>query len=170
MKLNLLSFLKQYAYKVIALACIFSVGFALTAQYFFDVTPCQLCIYQRYGFIGLGLLAGLIILVSFRILRIFMLVATLLGVLLSFYQIGVENKIFEAPGLCKASSSTLNASLSFEDTINALRDELINQKPVPCDQVNWRIMGIPATYLTFIMNLFLLIMAFIPLWQKRRRV
>ena len=117
-----------------------SLGFALVCQYGFEVTPCQLCYYERYIYIAIAVI-GLIGFYKeawsvslFKIIALALLIGTMLGI----YHLGVELHWWQAPASCGGISRK-------PATIEEFR-QLLKEKPiVPCNQVNWRIFGVSAT-------------------------
>ncbi len=103
--------------------------FAYISQYFFGLQPCQLCHYQRVPFF----LIILILAANLRFKKLrnlampLCLLMLLINVVIAFYHVGVEQKIFAGLSSC---SSNLN---SFSN-IDELRQALINAKAVRCDE------------------------------------
>ncbi len=107
---------------------------ALYFQYFMDLPPCKMCIWQRWPHgiaIALGLLA------YFLPLRVFALLGAaivLVGAAIAGYHAGVEIGVFEGPNSCTGGFLTAeNIPLFGEDKPNDV---------VLCDEVVWSLFGL----------------------------
>jgi disulfide bond formation protein DsbB len=123
-----------------------SLILALSAEYFLDIRPCSLCLYQRHVF---GLLLGLGFIglsVDFKLLRTLFAVVILGGLSLSVYHMGVEEKWWKGPKSCTvATQQSVGGSMTLEERIKNFQEQTDKQSIVRCDEVNWRIFGISAT-------------------------
>lgn len=110
---------------------------AYISQYFYEMHPCHLCIYQRYPFALLmifGVLAMFIKNGKFRLSMIFLGILTLLtnsGI--AFFHYGVEQDWWSL-GDCSADLDT--------SSIEALKASLFNAPVVRCDEVQFSLFGI----------------------------
>ncbi|MBC3882529.1 disulfide bond formation protein B [Undibacterium sp. LX40W] len=84
---------------LIVIACAGLLGFAMYLQLALDMLPCPLCVMQRYAFllIGLSALFALIFSKQHRPIMAFGIVASLIGVGISGYQVWV---LTQPPGSC----------------------------------------------------------------------
>ncbi|MFQ5468548.1 MAG: disulfide bond formation protein B [Kiloniellaceae bacterium] len=141
-----------------------ALGTAWAAQVWGGIYPCVLCIYQRYaygaamafGLAGLALgnwpaarrgavaLAGL---------------AFLTGAGIAAFHVGVEQQWWRGTAECHAPSFDFNASAT------ALREQLLNRRFVPCDQVPWSLFGISIAGYNVLASL---TFAFASLWAAWR--
>jgi disulfide bond formation protein DsbB len=131
----------------ILIAVLGALVFAYIAQYALGVEPCSLCIYQRYAFATVMACAFFAAL-SKRVYPAILLIMTLVaGLSLSVYHVGVENKLWPAPARCASATlmSATQTDLTYEDKIALIKEQLSTRKPVACDQVNWRILGVSVT-------------------------
>lgn len=129
---------------------------AYISQYFFDLQPCILCLYQRKPF-------WLIIAISISALAFFknnksqkfsvILCASLLTINcgIALYHSAVEHKIVEGPHTCSAEN------LNDFDNIEDLRNALINTKAVRCDEPEFFFLNLTMANWNFIYCLVLLI-------------
>ncbi len=119
-----------------------SLGFALTAQFGFDLEPCILCLYQRVPFALTGLLAVLALrmntsssLISFIIIVCGLIY--LIGAGIAVYHVGVEQHWWISG--CTGGAGT-------DVTLEQLRASLIKPEKA-CDDIDWTLYGISmATY------------------------
>ncbi len=118
-----------------------ALGIALAAEHWGGLAPCALCLYQRYGYLGAVVfgLVGLAVADRLRARR----AAVVLGALaflsvagIAFYHVGVEQLWWRGGAECHAPNLDLDAS------IESLRQQLLNTKFVPCDEVAWSLFGI----------------------------
>lgn len=116
------------------------VGSALISQHWGGLDPCILCYYQRYPwYAAIGLMALALGLAKLRCARALLLgaVAVLLAanVVLAFYHVGVEHKVFAGPASC-ASGAIAGG------TVDALRAQLTGRKVVRCDEPAFVLFGV----------------------------
>ena len=96
-----------------------AVVIALISQYFFNLLPCKLCLYQRYFYyliIVIGILA-LIINKHHQKFLITMLICYVLNALTAFYHSLVEKKILAGPNNCGSSSKQFDNLEQLAQTI-----------------------------------------------------
>ncbi|MBW8310195.1 MAG: disulfide bond formation protein B [Candidatus Paracaedibacteraceae bacterium] len=140
------------------LMAFFSLGCAFIAQYLFDISPCILCLYERY-FYGGVLLCGIVAAINFYPNLVYKLAGFILwgGVALAIYHTGVERHWWQGTAACYGMAAKAKS-------IEELRT-LLQAKPMGrCDQVSWAILGISATYLNL-----LWFVGFSGLWEVVRR-
>ncbi len=86
---------------LVILASAFSLGAAFTAEHFFNLKPCNLCIYQRYPF-AIAIILGLIGLALHKNKNIAAAILAILSLnfltnsIIAFYHTGVEQKWWES--------------------------------------------------------------------------
>jgi disulfide bond formation protein DsbB len=117
---------------LVILASIFALGFALTSQYGFGYHPCEMCIWQRWGY-GAVIVFGLL---SFKVPNLFNLaIAALVATCaIAFFHFGVEQKLWQGFTAC---TSELKA-----DNIEDLKQQIMNAPVVRCDQATWVFLGL----------------------------
>jgi disulfide bond formation protein DsbB len=115
------------------------LGGALLFQYVGGLPPCQLCHYQRWPYIAVLALSFIAIAVGDkRLIRWVMGVCVLLFILdagLAFYHVGVEQHWFAGPTTCSGPGAG-------GDSVEALKLQILGQKPVRCDEIPWSLFGI----------------------------
>jgi disulfide bond formation protein DsbB len=120
-------------------ASAFVLGGALLSQYWGGLSPCELCLRQRWPW-------GVAIVISFVATMVgsrpaLPWVAVLLAAVfavsaaLAFYHVGVEEHWFAGPGACSGAATAA-------DTVEALKAQILRQQPVRCDEVAWSLWGI----------------------------
>nr|WP_246224428.1 disulfide bond formation protein B [Wolbachia endosymbiont of Litomosoides sigmodontis] len=120
---------------VFLLSAAVALIFAYVLEYFFNMLPCKLCIYERIIYYIVGLLAVVYMLENNKILIYAMFCSYLMGVVISFYHMGLEFHLFYDLLGCTEQASG-NAS------VEELRDNLLNINYSPsCDRPRY-ILGI----------------------------
>jgi disulfide bond formation protein DsbB len=115
------------------------VGAALLSQYVGGLQPCELCLYQRWPYYGVVVLALLAVVLGragpSRAVTAIAALAFLAGAGLAFYHVGVEQHWFAGPTACTGGSL---AGGSIAD----LKAQLLAQQPVRCDEPQWSLFGV----------------------------
>lgn len=126
---------------------------ALSAEYFFDLVPCKMCLKQRHPYYAI------IIIVLFfyffqQIKNILLYILTefaiLYGLFYAVWHVGIEQKIL--PGLTSCSGT-----LSNTNSIENLKEQISNQPIVNCTDISWAILGLSAATINSILLLLILI-------------
>ena len=140
------------------LAAICALTSAYIAQYFFDLQPCVLCLYQRWPFfIIIALTAFSLILKNQKLQQavfFICLAALLVNVGIASYQVGVEQKILRGPDSCSA-----NLHLNEINDLEQLREVLMRTKAVRCDEPQFFFLKLSMAAWNVIYCLFLAIAA-----------
>ena len=126
---------------------------ALIAEYFFDLAPCKMCLKQRHPYYAIII----IILFSYffrQIKNILLFIlsefAILYGLFYSIWHVGIEQKVLSGPASCSGTLSNTNS-------IQNLKEQIINQAIVSCSDISWTIIGLSAATINSILLLFILI-------------
>ena len=121
---------------VLLVASAAALGFALGAQYLGGLAPCPLCVYQRWPYAAVILLAGAALIAPSpwpRALVAACAVALAGNALLAGYHVGVEQGWFALPEGCQAVGEAT--------TVDELR-AMLAAAPPRCDQVAWSFLGL----------------------------
>lgn len=132
-KRNFLGFLA-----FIALSCL---GLAYSAEYLDGVTPCQMCLYERYLY-WIVAAVGFIGLVFPRYTHLMMRLTgfiLIVGIGVAIYHLGIENHWWASPAMC--------GGIPLAQSPEQFLANLKNRPLVRCDEIGWRIFGISATIL-----------------------
>jgi disulfide bond formation protein DsbB len=133
---------------LVFIASLAGLAVAFASQYWGGLQPCALCIYQRYPY-GMAAALGVVgILVAGRPgwLRAVLLLAALAFFVdagIAAYHVGVEQHWWQGTAEC---GSTLDLNLSPEE----LKQQLLNQPVVRCDEVPWSLFGISMAGYNFL--------------------
>ena len=143
--------------------CLTCLVFALTAEVVFKIMPCSLCIYERYVYVAILLISIAGIVKSPPLLTQWLCtLAALFGCGLTIYHIGVELHWWQGLAACKAPQGI--KAQSMEEMRRAIESEPF----VPCDEIGWRIFGIPATWINLLIMLSLAKLSGFKIWLRRK--
>jgi disulfide bond formation protein DsbB len=130
---------RPFAGAVLA-AGIVVLGTALLSQYWGGLSPCELCLLQRWPWwIAVGIAAAAWLIgdrLALAIPALLLAIVFLTGAGIAFYHVGVEQHWFAGPTACTA---TVGGGAT---TIEELKRQLEATPPVMCDQVQWSLFGI----------------------------
>ena len=115
-----------------------ALAVAFASQYIGGLVPCQLCIWQRWGYAGAIVLAILALLMPPR-LRGLGAVPASLGLLataaIALFHTGVEYHWWQGLASCTGNLDT-------SQSLSALQQQLLNTPVIPCDRPAWTMFGI----------------------------
>jgi disulfide bond formation protein DsbB len=138
------------------------LGAAWLFQLVGGLSPCELCLYERWPYYAALVLALLAL--AFPAPGIPRAGVALLGALflasagLGFYHAGIEQHWFPGPASCTSSGS---AAESFEQ----FKAQILGQKTVMCDQIQWSVFGLSLAALNAIASAAIAGFAF---WSLRK--
>ena len=126
---------------------------ALSAEYFFYLFPCKMCLKQRHTYYAI--ITVLIFFYFFRKINTILLFiltesSILYGLFYSVWHIGIEQKILQGPISCSGILSQTNS-------IQDLKNQISNQSIVSCADISWTILGLSAATINSILLLLILI-------------
>ncbi|EWY39618.1 disulfide bond formation protein [Skermanella stibiiresistens SB22] len=136
-----------------------SAGSLLAAfffQYVIGLQPCVLCIWQRWPYAAVIVMAGLILLIkpgprARAALLALCGVAFLIGGGIAVFHVGVEQHWWTGtPGCGVPASAT---------SVDALRAQIMAAPVVRCDQVAWSLFGVSMAGYNILISLALAVMA-----------
>jgi disulfide bond formation protein DsbB len=123
---------------IVLVGSIAALAVALASQYIGGLQPCQLCIWQRWGFVAAILLALVTMFMPAR-LRPFGAVLASLALIatagIALFHAGVEYHWWRGLASC---TSNLDTSQS----LSALTQQLLATPVIPCDRAAWSLFGI----------------------------
>lgn len=121
--------------------------FAYIAEFFFNLVPCMLCIYQRIPyFILLGIsLCGLLCQKSRKYLVYLVILALIVELSLAAYHIGVEHYWIEENHMCQIDNKL--SALSFKQVASSCSD--VKFKFMNLSMAEWNLVYIIAILYAF---------------------
>ena len=135
---------------------ILTLSIAYFIQYVLGHKPCNLCLIERYPYIGAIILISFIFIINrFQKLIFFIiLLFFIFGVIVSFYHVGIEQGFFEESFVCDLGNT--GNSLSKEDLLKQLKSNTV----ISCKNVTFRILGFSLatinTVLSFILSVIMI--------------
>ncbi|MGH7073240.1 MAG: disulfide bond formation protein B [Stellaceae bacterium] len=121
------------------------LGVALAFQFIGGLQPCEICLYERWPYDGVALLALLALIVGRRRVSRIVLVAAaaifLAGTGLAAYHFGVERHWLPGPAACTAPTRQANSAAALEAQLEAtpiVRCDRIQESPIG-DLVAWNL-------------------------------
>lgn len=140
---------RSYALLVLALSAA-TVGTALASQHWGGLQPCMLCLYERWPYYAAAALTLLAAFAGDRATTPWVLALCALiyagGAVLAFYHVGVEQHWFQGPTTCSGAAAAA-------DSVEALKAQILGQKPVRCDEIPWSLFGISLAGWNFLVQL-----------------
>jgi len=144
--------LKRWVF-ILFILSIIAICSALFAEHFLDLAPCKMCLKQRYPYYAIILL--IIVFYFFRKnkniwLFIINEMAIIYGLFYAIWHAGIEQKILNGPLSC-------SGKLSKSESIQNLKDQIINQSIVNCSEISWKIFDLSAATINSLVLLLILI-------------
>lgn len=131
-----------------------AIGFTYYVEHYLEIEPCSLCLYQRYPYYLLAVVAVVGFLRGdLRYARHIMLLYSfifMVGGAIALYHTLVEHEVISEPTPCTAKNST--AKMSIEDV-----KALIFKKNNSCKEVKFKIFGASMAELNFAFSLIMVI-------------
>ncbi len=137
---------------IIIIISVISLLTAYLAEYIFLLTPCPLCVYQRFPYL-IFIMLGIISLSSQYSYRKYYITVTIIAIIIAFYHTGIERGIFELSSFCKPLVS-VGDSISVAD----FKKMLYHKEIALCNKPALVIFGLSMTEWNLLLNIFLLTM------------
>ncbi len=150
----------QNAASVVVFTSFLALSAALIAQYFFELHPCVLCIYQRIPYvfaIAFGLISYGAAKQDKDIANLFLGVAGVMFLInfgIAGFHVGVENGWWEGLSECGGGDTS-------DLTLEELRMQILNAPVVKCNEVAWSLFGISMAGYNAALSFFLTIYSFL---------
>ena len=108
-------------------------------EFFIEVEPCKLCIYQRFPYFIVILLASSSLLIKNlkikKLTFIFYILIFFISLIMSLYHFGIEKNLWNALTGCEANIKSFGNS-------NNLKEYLLNKDYVSCKDVSFKFLEI----------------------------
>ena len=130
---------------------ILSLSSAYFIEYMLNHKPCNLCLMQRYPYLGSIILIPLIFIFDKFEKLIFYLILLLFifGSIVSFYHVGIEQGYFSETFVCDIMSEESNLSK------DGLLKQLQASTPISCKEVTFRLLGLSLATINTILSIVL---------------
>ena len=148
--------LKEYItsyFLIIFFFAVFSIVYALYVQYYLNIQPCILCLYQRIPYYII-IISSILYYVKPNLAKqiiIFNISIFTIGLFLACYHYGIQKGIFNETAYCNLNS--IDHSLQSSEQIFKL---LQSTEPVSCKEVNYTILGMSIAFWNIIGQSFLI--------------
>ena len=148
------------------LASAIVLGTALASEYVGGLAPCELCLLQRWPW-GVAIVITIVVLFAgdrTALPWVALLLAAIfaIGSGLAFYHVGVEQHWYPGPTACTASGN-------HAATVEELRQQLLHQQPVLCDQPAWTLWGVSMAGWNLFASLIMTGLCLAAVWAARGR-
>ena len=120
-------------------------------QYILKHEPCNLCLIERYPYIGAIILISFLLMTNkFERTLIYLILSLFVfGAVVSAYHVGIEQEIFNESFVCDLDNN--EGSLSKEE----LLQQLEKKTPISCKIVTFRVFGLSLATINAIISLIL---------------
>jgi disulfide bond formation protein DsbB len=155
----------ERSFPVVVLAASVGVlGVVLLSQFWGGLAPCELCLKERWPWAAAIAISTVAAASGTRraLPRVALLLTVVfaIGSALAFYHVGVERHWFAGPSACTAPAGAA-------DSIAALRAQLLQEAPVPCDRPAWEVWGVSLAGWNLVASLAMAGISFAVFWQWR---
>ena len=137
---------------VVFITSLIVITVALTAEYLFNILPCEMCYFQRYSYYFLIIMSGLYLLFSLPQNKIYYLlveISLIIGLFFSLWHVGIENNLISGPTGC---SEDLKNIYNKEE----LKNFIFNKPIMSCNEVNWSFLGISVAIYNSLLQIVIL--------------
>ena len=132
--------LQKYWFYLVTLFSVVALTSALIAEFYFNLTPCEMCLKQRepYYVIILGFIIITILRWQEHIwFYLGVQLISIYGLFYSIWHVGIENNLLAGPTGC---SSALNNT----NNISNLKEQILSKPVINCEDIAWSIFGLSA--------------------------
>jgi disulfide bond formation protein DsbB len=142
---------KKLVLNGILIFSILSLSIAYFIEFALEHKPCNLCIIERYPYLGTIILISLLMVVNKfeKIIYYIILSLFVFGVIVSFYHVGIEQGFFNESFVCELGNSEKNFS----------KKDLLKQlgavAPVSCKNVTFKLLGLSLATINTIISIIL---------------
>ena len=139
--------------KVIFIISLITLVSAYFIEYILGYQPCNLCIIERVPY----WLAIVLIITNYtfkkieKTLILLLIIIFILSFLISIYHFGIEQGFFEESAVCGLQNTT--KIISKEEILKQMQE-----KPISCKDVTFKILGFSLTTINIFINLFILLL------------
>ena len=146
--------LKKYWVVIVLITSVIAISIALIAEYFFEILPCKMCLYQRYPYYFIIIFSLVYFFTKKTPLAWYYWIINfsfIIGLFFSLWHVGIEQKIL--PGLSGCSNIIEKTS-----SLKNLKEQIINQNVINCNEITWSVMSVSmATYNSLLLLILLLL-------------
>ena len=129
-------------------------------EFFEGVEPCKLCVYQRFPYFIVVLLALSFLLINNKnfkkITFLFYILIFTSSIIMSVHHFGVEKGFWSSLSSCETNFKSLSNN-------NDLKEYLLNKNYISCEDVSFKFLGISLAGYNIIISSILLILSIVGL-------
>ena len=147
----------RLTYTIVSLLTLCSISvllFVFNLEYFLNILPCKLCVWQRWPQLALVIIGiGILGTAKFRVIGCYLAIfSALTGLVLGGYHYGIENNLIQEISSCTNNSlDTLNKS--------KLLESLNKNMPVDCKDATFKILGVSLAAINTILSILIVIIS-----------
>ena len=145
--------IKKYWVVIVLITSVIAISIALIAEYFFEILPCKMCLYQRYPYYFIIIFSLVYFFTKKTPLAWYYWIINfsfIIGLFISLWHVGIEQKIL--PGLSGCTND-----IEKTNSLTNLKDQILKQNVISCDEIVWSFMGISAATLNSLLLILLLL-------------
>ena len=146
-------YLIRYWAIIVFLLSVLAISNALIAEFIFHILPCEMCYNQRYPYyfiISIFIVFYFINKTSNIWLYVLTELAVLYGLFYAVWHVGIEQNLLSGPSNC-------SGKLEEASSVSDLKEQILNQAVINCNEISWSILGLSAATLNSLL-LFLLLL------------
>ena len=139
----------KFMVKCVLLFSVIALTSAYFVQYILDHQPCNLCLFERIPYLFAVILISLTLILNKyeKIISIILALVFILGSIISFYHIGIEQEFFNESFVCELSRSK-STNISASELLKELE-----KKTVSCKDVTFTFLGVSLATFNAILSL-----------------
>ena len=147
---------KLFVHQLVPFTLIISltvICIVLIAEFYFNLLPCKLCIYQRFPYISVIIFSLLAVGLGFydkQRIALFFALIFLVGSLIAFYHSGVEYGLWSYGGCAKQA---------LPGTLEKFHSSLAHPIPKSCNEIEWTIFSLSISIYNGVLSLALSIIS-----------
>lgn len=161
-----MAWMQRNALWIALLAAAAALAVAFTSQYVFDLWPCVLCLYQRWPYAAIIVLAlaGITLRKRYGVAPFLLLAALafLATAGIGGYHVGVEQGWWEGTAECVGDTAPVS-------NINDLKAKIMSTPLVRCDEVAWSLFGISMAGYNVIFAIVMAVFCFVTALSSSRK-
>ena len=144
-----MNYFYKYWGSAVFIISILAISSAFIAEYVYDLRPCKMCLHQRYPYyfiIFISLIFYFLKKNTNVLLYILIELSIIYGLFYSIWHVGIEKKLLKVPQGC-------SGALEKSGSTDILKEQILNQPIINCENVSWQILGLSAAVLNTILLL-----------------
>ena len=152
--------LQKYWFYIVTLFSAVALTSALIAEFYFNLTPCEMCLKQRepYYIIILGFVFIVILRWQTRIwFYLGVQLISIYGLFYSVWHVGIENQLLSGPAGC-------SSGLLMTNNASSLKEQILSKPIINCEDIAWSIFGLSAATINSLLLFLIFILNAIYLW------